>query len=51
VLVSPHGQVFEYGILFEFLATNNMSGYETLLASLGQAEALEVFPLYIHSDF
>jgi hypothetical protein len=49
--MSPHGQVFEYGILFEFLGTNNMSGYETLLPSLGLAETYEVFPLYIHSDF
>lgn len=50
VLVSPHRQVFEYGIQFKFLATNNISEYEAFLAGLGLAKTFEAFPLRVHSD-
>jgi ribonuclease HI len=50
VLVSPHGQVFEYEIQFEFLATNNVSEYEAFLARLGLAKTFEASPLRVQSD-
>lgn len=50
MFVIPHRQVFEYGIQFEFLATNNVSGYKALLAGLDLVKALKAFPLHVHSD-
>lgn len=50
VLVSPHRQIFEYGIQFEFLATNNVLEYEAFLVGLGPAKTFEAFPLRVHSD-
>lgn len=50
VLKEVLGQVFEYGIQFKFLATNNVSEYEAFLAGLGLAKTFEAFPLRVHSD-
>jgi ribonuclease HI len=50
VLISPHRQVFEYDIHFEFSTTNNVSEYEVVLGGLGLIEDLEAFPLHVQGD-
>jgi ribonuclease HI len=48
--LDPHEHVFEYGIQFEFLATNDVLEYEVFLARLGLVESLEVSSLHLHND-
>jgi len=32
LLINPEGQVYQYGLRFGFLATNNMAEYEAVIA-------------------
>ena len=50
LLICLEGQVYQYGLMFGFLATNNVAKYEAVIVGLGLAEALKVYPLQVHSD-
>jgi len=46
LLICLEGQVYQYGLMFGFLATNNMAKYEAVITGLGMAEALKAYPLH-----
>jgi len=50
VLISSKEHVLQYGIHFEFPATNNVAVYKALIVGLRLPEALKAYPLQAHSD-
>ncbi|XP_059658426.1 uncharacterized protein LOC132304712 [Cornus florida] len=50
VIISPNGECIKYALRFGFKATNNEAEYETLLAGLRMAKALEVERLVAYTD-
>lgn len=51
ILTSPGGDIAEYALCFEFLATNNKVKYEALIAGHKIAKEVGVRHLTIFSDF
>ena len=50
LLISLNEQVYEYGVRFEFSATNNMLGYKAILVGLCLAEALNAYHMQVYND-
>lgn len=50
VIVSLEGIIAEHALRFEFLTTNNETGYEALIVGLGAAKELGVQDLKVYSD-
>ena len=50
VLISPKGEMLKYAVRLQFLAINNETEYEALLAGLSLAKALGAKSLIVQSD-
>ena len=50
VLLSPEGDAIECMVRLDFLATNNESEYETLIAGLNLAKAVGAMKVVIYCD-
>jgi ribonuclease HI len=50
VLISLKEHVFEYEVHFEFPTMNNVFDYKGFITGLYLVEALNAYPLQVHSD-
>lgn len=50
VITLPEGDTLKYGILLQFLATNNETEYETILMGLRLAKCMETKKVLLKSE-